>query len=130
MATPFPGELCECHELTGDGIDDLKSKFRTRASPQGATTAFAVDRVSGVTLDALGCGCPVIATAGTWMAKVVERFDAGVVIADRSAPAVAEVVGRIVNDYAAYHRRALEGGRVLRQEHDARHLLKIVMSDE
>ncbi len=92
--------------------------------------AFAVDRVSGVTLDALGCGCPVIATAGTWMAKVVERFDAGVVIADRSAPAVAEVVGRIVNEYAAYHRRALEGGRVLRQEHDARHLLKIVMGDE
>jgi glycosyltransferase involved in cell wall biosynthesis len=92
--------------------------------------AFAVDRVSGVTLDALGCGCPVIATAGTWMAKVVERFDAGVVMADRSAPVVAEAVGRIVDEYEAYHRRALEGGRILRQEHDAGHLLKIIRGQE
>ena len=62
------------------------------------------------------------------MAKVVERFDAGVVMADLSAPAVAETVQRIVNDYATYHRRALEGGRVLRQEHDAGHLLEIIRS--
>ena len=28
-ATPFEGELCNCHELTGDGIDDLGLKFST-----------------------------------------------------------------------------------------------------
>jgi hypothetical protein len=28
-ATPFEGELCDCHELTGDGIDDLGLKFST-----------------------------------------------------------------------------------------------------
>ncbi len=26
-ATPFDGELCDCHELEGDGIDDLSLKF-------------------------------------------------------------------------------------------------------
>ncbi|MFQ5807361.1 MAG: right-handed parallel beta-helix repeat-containing protein [Phycisphaerae bacterium] len=27
VATPFEGELCDCHELEGDGIDDLSMKF-------------------------------------------------------------------------------------------------------
>jgi hypothetical protein len=29
VATPFEGEPCDCHELDGDGIDDLAMKFRT-----------------------------------------------------------------------------------------------------
>ncbi len=31
VATPFDGELCGCHDLGGDGIDDLLMKFRTSA---------------------------------------------------------------------------------------------------
>jgi hypothetical protein len=31
VATPFEGEPCECHELGGDGIDDLSMKFDTEA---------------------------------------------------------------------------------------------------
>jgi hypothetical protein len=27
-ATPFGGELCDCHELTGDGFDDISMKFK------------------------------------------------------------------------------------------------------
>ncbi len=30
VATPFSGPLCDCHELRGDGIDDLGMKFSTR----------------------------------------------------------------------------------------------------
>ena len=30
VATPFEGELCECHELTGDGYLDLSLKFDTQ----------------------------------------------------------------------------------------------------
>ncbi len=29
VATPFTGDLCDCHELDGDGIDDLLLKFST-----------------------------------------------------------------------------------------------------
>jgi hypothetical protein len=29
VATPFGGELCDCHELEGDGILDLSLKFKT-----------------------------------------------------------------------------------------------------
>ena len=30
VATAFEGELCDCHTLTGDGIDDLSLKFSTQ----------------------------------------------------------------------------------------------------
>ncbi len=30
VATPFNGELCDCHVLTGDGIDDLSMKFKSQ----------------------------------------------------------------------------------------------------
>jgi hypothetical protein len=30
VASPFSGETCDCHELEGDGIDDLSMKFRTQ----------------------------------------------------------------------------------------------------
>jgi hypothetical protein len=39
------------------------------------------DRVSGVTLDALAHGCPGRATAGTWTAALIERYEAGVALA-------------------------------------------------
>jgi hypothetical protein len=29
VASPFEGEPCNCHDLSGDGIDDLSMKFRT-----------------------------------------------------------------------------------------------------
>jgi hypothetical protein len=31
VATPFEGVPCDCHELIGDGLDDLSMKFRTQA---------------------------------------------------------------------------------------------------
>ena len=31
VATPFAGQTCDCHDLTGDGILDLSMKFRTDA---------------------------------------------------------------------------------------------------
>ncbi len=30
VATPFPGELCDCHEETSDGFDDLSMKFKSQ----------------------------------------------------------------------------------------------------
>ena len=31
VATPFDGELCDCHEMMGDGIMDVSMKFETMA---------------------------------------------------------------------------------------------------
>ncbi len=42
-ATPFDGEGCECHDLGGDGIDDLSMKFKTR----DLVDALELDDLSG-----------------------------------------------------------------------------------
>jgi len=86
------------------------------------------DRVSGVTLDAFSAGAPVIATAGTWMARVVDRFAAGAAVPELSPSALLSAVETIRADYSRYHRNALEAGRSLQEEHSARHLLDVLAS--
>ncbi|UCG34389.1 MAG: S8 family serine peptidase, partial [Phycisphaerales bacterium] len=54
VGTPFTGDPCACHELTGDGIDDLSMKFKTD------------DVVPGLQLDSLNAGALVeLAVTGT-----------------------------------------------------------------
>jgi hypothetical protein len=77
------------------------------------------DRISGVTLDAFSGGCPVLTTAGTWIARMVERFDAGTVTAETSPQ---QILGKIVGIIAAYDRYAANAaiaGRALQQENSA-----------
>jgi glycosyltransferase involved in cell wall biosynthesis len=89
--------------------------------------AFA-DRVSGVTLDAMSAGAPVVTIPGSWIARVVERFGAGAV-APSAAPAdLLAAVERVRADYPSYRDAALAAGRTLRGEHDARRLLEVISS--
>jgi glycosyltransferase involved in cell wall biosynthesis len=77
--------------------------------------AFA-DRVSGVLLDALSAGCPVVTVAGTWMARAVKRFDAGAVVDEASAQALHEAVLYVRENYARMQENARRGGEALRHE--------------
>jgi len=88
------------------------------------------DRISGVTLDALEAGAPVVATAGTWMARVAGRFGAGVALEDRSPAAIRSAVEAVRAEYPRFRRNALAAGKVLRQEHDARQLLEILLATD
>ena len=66
VGTPFDGELCDCHEMEGDGIDDLSMKFRSQELvealelndlPHGALVELCV---SGTLLDGAefqACDC-------------------------------------------------------------------------
>lgn len=83
-------------------------------SPQ----AFA-DRVSGVTLDALSMGSPVVTLAGTWIADIVSEFDAGIVLESAESALVLDAVVRIMADYTRYQEHALTAGRVLQQRNSA-----------
>ena len=69
------------------------------------------DRVSGVTLDALAHGCPVVATAGTWSAALIEPFDAGIALADPDAESLHAAVATLRADYARYRDGALAAAR-------------------
>ena len=69
------------------------------------------DRVSGVTLDALAHGCPVVTTAGTWNAAMVEPFGAGIALADPDAESLRAAVAMLQADYARYRDGAFAAAR-------------------
>ena len=83
-------------------------------------------QVSGIVLDALLHGAPVIATKGTWPGDQVERFGAGITIAERTAAALATAIDRVLTDWATYSDRACAASSILAQEHDPIHLLQVM----
>jgi glycosyltransferase involved in cell wall biosynthesis len=85
------------------------------------------DRVSGVTLDALRAGAPVITTDHTWMANIVKRFDAGVVLQDRSAPSIHSAVETIRARFNDYQSNAHKASQALESENSAQHLIDALM---
>ncbi len=80
------------------------------------------DSVSGIVLDALLHGAPVVTSAGTWSAAVVERFGAGIVLPTLSSAALAAAIDAILEGWDAYAARAAEASAVLADEHDPRRL--------
>lgn len=77
------------------------------------------DRISGVTLDALSAGSPIVVTAGTWTARMVQRFDAGRIIDDTGPEKTLSAIQEIIADYPRYSKNAYAAGQVLQQENSA-----------
>lgn len=86
--------------------------------------ALFADRISGVTLDALSAGSPIVTTAGSWIARMVQRFDAGVVIDSPEPEKTLAAIQKIIADYARYNKNAHAAGLTLRQENSAEILFK------
>jgi hypothetical protein len=79
-----------------------------------------------VTLDAFSAGCPIVASPGTWIARMAQRFDAGIVVQDMSAPQVLSAVQRIISEYARYNKHAIAAGKTLQEENNADALFKVI----
>jgi glycosyltransferase involved in cell wall biosynthesis len=88
-------------------------------------TDFA-DRISGITLDALSHGSPVITLAGTWIAGIVKRFDAGIILEEPDVNLLFAAVRRVIDSYDDYRERAYEAGKMLQTENSAGHLIQIL----
>jgi len=84
------------------------------------------DRLSGVTLDALSAGSPIVTTAGTWIARIVQRFDAGVVVDSTEPEKTLAAIQEIIANYARYNENAHKAGLALKQENSADFLFKTV----
>jgi glycosyltransferase involved in cell wall biosynthesis len=82
------------------------------------------DRISGVTLDALSAGSPIVTTAGSWVARMVQRFDTGVVVDSAAPQSVLAAIETIIANYAQYQKNAFEAGLSLQQENSAEFLFK------
>lgn len=83
-------------------------------------------QVSGVVLDALLHGAPVIATKGTWPAKQVERFGAGLAIENRTVESLETAIDSVLGDWDAFSARACEAAQILAREHDPIHLVSLL----
>jgi len=86
------------------------------------------DRVSGVTLDALRHGSPIVTLSGTWMARVAQEFGAGEVLEEPAPEAVLDAIQKIRRAYGEYHARALKAATVLSGRHDASAIFRAVTS--
>lgn len=71
------------------------------------------DRVSGVTLDALTYGAPVIGPAGTWIARQFAAQSAGIALEDLGAESMLGAVQTVMASYERYRANALAAGRQL-----------------
>jgi hypothetical protein len=116
-------------EGTPPDRDEYIGRFR------GALVLAPYDReqfasqVSGVVLDALLHGAPVVTTRGTWSGAQVERFGAGVTMEERTAAALSTSIDRVLEEWPAYAARACAAAPILAAEHDPRRLLERVARD-
>lgn len=109
--------------------DAYRALFRGAIVIQPYRAADFADRVSGVTLDALGAGAPVVATAGTWMARLIDAHGAGIAAADLGAEGLLAAIETVHADYAAFAARARLASQQLREAHSARALIDALLAD-
>lgn len=88
------------------------------------------DRVSGVTLDAMNSGSPIVVFKGTWMAGFIDKFNAGVAVDDARPTTVLAAVERIITNYAHYSQNAVTAGTVISSENSANHIVSILNTPE
>lgn len=116
--------------LKSDATPPQRSDYVERFSGALVLAPYAreqfASQVSGVVLDALLHGAPVIATKGTWPALQVDRFGAGVTLAERTVESLAAAVDAIINDWDNFSSKACTAARVLAEEHDPCHLVKLL----
>jgi len=110
------------------GVTEYRAMFDGAIVLQPYSKDDFADRISGVTLDAFSAGAPVIATAGTWMARAALRFGAGVALEDPSPASILSAVETVRAEYPRFRRNAIGAGAALRKEHDARQLLEVLLS--
>jgi hypothetical protein len=108
---------------------EYQSMFSGAISIQPYSASDFEDRVSGVTLDALSAGCPVVVTANTWLGRVVMKHNAGVVTTDLSPLGLKKAVDEVLRDYAGYAQRAAKAGQLLSHEHSAAEMMAAIFQN-
>ena len=87
------------------------------------------DNVSGIALDALLHGAPVVATAGSWQAHLVERFGAGTVMRRWDGDSLEAAVDEARDRWGEVSAGAQRAATTLREEHDPAHLVRVLAGD-
>ena len=88
---------------------DLFSRAHVSVLPY-EPAAFA-NRTSGLMIDSIYHGLPVVALQGTWLGDMIERFGCGVAVADHAPEQLAGAVREIAGDYAGFVARTRAAAR-------------------
>jgi hypothetical protein len=105
---------------------EYMEQFRGAICLQLYDPADFADRISGVTLDALSHGCPIVTRAGTWMGRVAERFEAGKIVDAAEPVRILAAAEEIAREFGRYRKNALHAGGELQRELGASRLFEIV----
>lgn len=106
--------------------DDYQQLFFGAICLMVYSPAHYRDKFSGVALDALYAGCPIIGVNDTWIGETVQRFQAGVVLTRRSPENIYEALQLIRRKYMRFVENAKQAGAILFCEHDPVNTLKII----
>ena len=110
--------------------DAYRALFRGAIVIQPYRAADFADRVSGVTLDALGAGAPVVTTAGTWMARLIDAHGAGIAVDNLGPASLLDAIETVRADYPAFAARARLASTQLREAHSARALIDALLAED
>ena len=90
--------------LTSQAYDALLAATGCMVLPYRRSSYFA--RISGVAVEAVTAGIPVIATADTWTSELVATDGAGIAVPDGDARALAAALAEMARDFPRHHQAA------------------------
>ena len=91
--------------LDSDAYDALVAATDCMVLPYRRSSYFA--RISGVAVEAVTGGIPVIATADTWTSELVASDGAGIAVPDGDAAALAAAMAGLARDYPRFRAMAV-----------------------
>ncbi len=123
-------ERCTWRGLHRDASAPNRDEYARRFSGALVLTPYDPvqfrDNVSGIALDALLHGAPIIATSGTWQARLVERFGCGVCMKSWDAECLRESIEQALHRWTDISDAAYNAAVELAAEHDPRHVIEAI----
>jgi FkbM family methyltransferase len=105
--------------LTSAAYDAAIAASDCMLLPYRRTSYFA--RISGVAVEAVTAGVPLIYTRDTWVEDLVHEVGIGIGVADGDIAGLALAIRMMVSDYRDYRARARERAELARRSHSPDH---------
>jgi len=108
---------------------DYLELFRGAICLQPYDRTEYADKLSGITLDAFTMGAPVVTLSRTWMAKMVEQFEAGVAVEEPTCEALYRAIQVVRDAYGHYSTNASQAGLAFKKQNQWASLIEMLKND-
>jgi len=108
---------------------DYVNLFRGAICFQPYDRTEYANKLSGITLDAFTVGAPIITLSGTWMAKMVKQFDAGMTVEEPTSEALYRAVEAVRDNYEQYSAHAAQAGLSLKNQNQWASLIDMLKAE-